>query len=159
MEATVKVFPIYAAQVLNLGSLSDDLESELGRTVDPANDEHLRHVIRKMVAPYFERWDDQSKLHLQRILALGLLESHEQDWFVGLWEGDLAPFDLTDPPHHFFELLYEELFGDRDYDAVIPDINDTELDFDPTACNSMRVAPSDAPDLPPDLLPVPSQQQ
>lgn len=150
----MKLYPIYAAQALNLGSLSDELESQLGLKVNPANDEHLRHVIRVMIAPYVARWDDESKLHLQRILALGL-ESHEEEWFVGLWEGDLAPFDLTSPPHHFFELLYEELFGDRDYTAVVPDVDDTELDWDPTACDRMRVAPTVAPEVPDDLLALP----
>lgn len=72
-------------------------------------------------------------------------------------EADLPPFDLTDPPRRFFELLWLELFGDTKPEEVVPDISDTEVDFDPTACNRMRIAPSDAPDVPPDLLPVPSQ--
>ena len=148
-------FPIYAEQVLNLGSLPDQLESDLGLAVDPRNDDHLRHVIRKVIAPYFARWDEESQHHLQRILALGLLQNDEV-WFTRVWESDLPPFDLTDPPRHFFELLWDELFGATRPEEIVVDITSAEIDFDPTACNRMRVAPSDSPDFPPDVLPVPS---
>ncbi len=150
----MKLYPIYGEQVLNLGSLPDALTSQLGLRVDPDNDAHLRHVITKVIKPYFERWDDDSKRELQWTLAVVLVDD-DTDWMIDAWEADLPPFDLPDPPRHFFELLYEELFGDTAFEGVVRSLKNLDIDDDPTACNRMRVAPSDEPDIPDDLLPLP----
>lgn len=49
---------IYVEQLLTLGSMPDPIASELGLQVRTENEDDLRHVIRKLITPYFERWDD-----------------------------------------------------------------------------------------------------
>ena len=139
------VHPVYLDQLIVVGELDDHEAAELALRYDPNDETHMRALIRAVITPYFQRWDDDSKTEVQRVLALSLLDPSET-YFAGVWEGDLPPVDLPDPPSRFFRLLWDELFGDTSPAAVLPDWQDVQIDTDPTACNRMRVAPTaDAP--------------
>ena len=149
------IFPVYVEQLLVLGNLLDGVAAQLGIAYRPDDDAHVRHVIRSVIAPYFARWDDESKQHARNALALVLAEDEEQ-WLVDAWEADLPPVSLPSWPLRFAELLWGELFGDDDPEQVVPVDADVEVDADPTACNRMRVSPAQAPEISAGVLDLPS---
>lgn len=150
------IYPVYVEQLLVLGNIPDDQAVELGIAYRHDNDDHVRHVIASVIAPYFSRWDDESKAHARSALALVLAEDEEQ-WFVDAWEADLPPVSLPSEPLRFAQLLWEQLFPGDDPEAVVPVDADVVVDADPTACNRMRVAPTDGPEIAADLLDLPGR--
>lgn len=143
----------YGEQLLVFGNLPEDLAAEFGLAYQSCDDRDVRHAIRCIIAPYFARWDDDSKAEARKVWA-EVLVGREEEWLTIAWEADLPPVDLPREPLHFAELLWEELWPGEDPAAYVEP--NSEIDPDPTACNRMRVAPADGPEIAPNLLPLPS---
>jgi hypothetical protein len=144
----------YAEQLLVFGCVPDDIAAQFGLAYDSDDDRDVRHAIRCIVAPYFARWDDESKAEARKVWA-ELLISGDDEWLADAWEADLPPVDLPREPLRFAQLLWEELWPGED--PATYHEPDAEIDPDPTACNRMRVAPARGPEIAPDLLDLPSR--
>lgn len=143
----------YGEQTLVLGNIPDEQAVHLGYLYHPNDDEHVRHVIRCVIAPYFARWDDESKAEARKLWA-EVIVKREEEWLILAWEADLPPVNLPDEPLRFAQILWEELFpGEDPQDHVPPP--DAEPDPAPTSCNRMRVTPPEGPEILPNLLDLP----
>lgn len=144
----------YGEQLLIFGCIPDDLAAEFAAAYDPDDEAHIRHAIRCVIVPYFRRWDPPSQAEARKVWA-EVLANREEEWMLGAWEADLPPIDLPRKPRRFAKILWDELWpGDNPRKFVT---RGSEIDPDPLACNDMRVAPADGPEIDPDLLNLPGR--
>ena len=86
--------------------------------VDPTSDDSLRTFIRAALIPSFDRFDRKGKEVLKDTLRFKL--SQKEFNFNGFWEGTLPLFCLHSRARRFFELLWECLFPNEEFQPVDP---------------------------------------
>jgi len=121
-----------------LVGLADDDESVVRySTLNPNEASEVKQVIRSILKPYFERYDQKSMDKARDSLSYYL--SKDNTDFDRIFYSNLLPFNAPDDPRTFFVWLWDELFGASDYQ--IHDFTIYQVNEDVAAANSIKLNP------------------
>ncbi|HID23056.1 MAG TPA: hypothetical protein EYP14_11735, partial [Planctomycetaceae bacterium] len=97
-----------------VGGADDDIRLERWGDIDPNDEELVREeLIRKVIKPYFERFDPASQEKVK--LAMRYCLSDPTFDFERVLAAGLVPFDIPRDSRKFFLWIWEELFPAEDY--------------------------------------------